>query len=104
LKGKEKIGDREAWIILATLAGGTPLKMYYDTQTGLHVRTDAEVDNPGGKVSIQTMLEDYRDVDGVKLPFTTNQETPMSKAIIKVTEVKSNVTIDDARFKKPSGQ
>jgi hypothetical protein len=104
VKGKEKIGDREAWIIQATSAGGTPLKMYYDTQTGLHVRTEAEMESLGGKISVQTTLEDYRDVDGVKLPFTTSQETPMSKAVIRVIEVKSNVTIDDARFKKPSGQ
>ncbi|MGH9769201.1 MAG: hypothetical protein ACREAB_17375 [Blastocatellia bacterium] len=104
LKGKEKAGDRETWVILATPAEGAPMKMYYDAQTGLMARTDTEAESPQGKISIQTTLEDYRDVDGVKLPFLTRQETSIANVVITMTEAKSNVTIDDAKFKKPAGQ
>jgi hypothetical protein len=91
-------------VILATPPDGSPIKLYYDTQTGLQARMDLEVDTPQGRVPIETTVEDYRDVDGVKLPFLTRQDSPMAKAVIKLTEVKSNVAIDDARFKKPAGQ
>jgi hypothetical protein len=39
-----------------------------------------------------------------KSPFTTRQESSVVSVVVKLTEVKHNVAIDDARFNKPSGQ
>jgi hypothetical protein len=104
LKGKEKVGDRETYFILATPAEGSPVKMYFDAQTGLITRTGTELDTPQGKFQIDTTVDDYRDVDGVKMAFTMRQESSMGSAVIKWTEVKHNVAIDDAMFNKPSGK
>ncbi len=104
LKGKEKVGDRETYVILATPAEGAPVKMYFDAQTGLIARIDTEAETPQGKIQVETTLDDYREVDGVKIPFSTRQDTSMYSAVIKLTEVKHNVAIDDAKFNKPSGQ
>jgi hypothetical protein len=104
LKDKEKIGDRETYVILATPAEGAPVKMYFDTQTGLIARTVTEVETPQGQFHIEVTADDYREVDGVKIAFTARQETSMGSAVIKLTEVKHNVAIDDAKFNKPSGQ
>ncbi len=104
LKGKEKIGNRETYVILATPAEGAVVKMYFDTETGLIARTSSEFETPQGSIPIDTTVEDYRDVDGVKMPFISRQETPMGSAVIKLTEVKHNVAIDDVKFNKPSAQ
>jgi len=104
LKGKEKVGNRETYVILATPATGAPVKMYFDTQTGLIARTDTDLDTPQGQFHVETTVEDYREVDGVKIAFTMRQESSMGSAVIKLTEVKHNVAIDDAKFNKPSGQ
>jgi hypothetical protein len=104
LKGKEKVGDRETWVILATPSSGASVTLYYDVQTGLQARVERELETPQGQFSIQTTMEDYRDVDGVKLPFTTYEESSVAKAVVKLTEIKSNVPIDDAKFKKPAAQ
>ena len=104
LKGKEKVGNRETYAILATPAEGGPVKMYFDVETGLIARTDLDLDTPQGQVHIETTLDDYREVDGLKMPFTMRQESPMGSAVIKLTEVKHNVAIDDAKFNKPSGK
>jgi len=103
-KGKEKVGNRETYVILATPATGAPVKMYFDTQTGLIARTDTDLDTPQGQFHVETTVEDYREVDGVKIAFTMRQESSMGSAVIKLTEVKHNVAIDDAKFNKPSGQ
>ncbi|HKQ80366.1 MAG TPA: hypothetical protein VJ810_42120 [Blastocatellia bacterium] len=103
LKGKEKVGNRETYVILATPAEGGPVKMYFDAETGLIARTDADIDTPQGQVHIETTVDDYREVDGVKMPFTLRQDSLMGSAVIKLTEVKHNVAIDDAKFNKPSG-
>jgi len=103
-KGKEKVGNRETYVILATPADGAPVKMYFDTQTGLIARTDMTIETPEGQLQIETTVDDYREVDGIKIPFTMRQESSASSAVIKLTEVKHNVAIDDAKFNKPSGQ
>jgi hypothetical protein len=104
LKGKEKVGDREAYVILATPAEGAPVKMYFDTQTGLMTRTATDLETPQGQFHVEVTRDDYREVDGVKIAFTMRQETSMGSAVIKLTEVKHNVAIDDAKFNKPPGQ
>ena len=104
LLGKEKVGGRDAYVIQATPAETSPQKMYFDTETGLLVRMDSEAVGPMGKLSISTTLEDYKEVDGVKIPFTVRQDSSAISFTIKLTEVKQNVPIEDAKFNKPSGQ
>jgi hypothetical protein len=103
-KGKEKVGDRETYVILATPAEGAPVKMFFDTQTGLIARTDTDLETPQGQFHVETTVDDYREVDGVKMAFTIRQTLSMGSAVVKLTEVKHNVEIDDAKFSKPSGQ
>ena len=104
LKGKEKTGDRETFVIEAAPVEGRPLKMYFDAQTGLLVRTVSEGEEDGLRVLTTLYYEDYRGVDGVKLPFTFRQDNPNFSFTIKLTEVKHNVAIDDAKFKKPESR
>ena len=54
----------------------------------------------------QTDYEDYRDVDGVKVPFaikTSYLDTNYSSTR-KFTEIKHNVAVDDAQFKLPAAK
>ncbi|HET9532011.1 MAG TPA: hypothetical protein VFQ92_16745, partial [Blastocatellia bacterium] len=104
LQGKKKVGEREAHVITATPAQGSPEKWYFDTETGLLIRTDAERESPEGKVPVETHIEDYREVDGVKLPHTVRQVLPAFSVTIKVNEIKHNVPIEDAKFDKPASQ
>lgn len=104
MKGKEKVGGRETWVVLATPAEGAPVKMYYDAQTGLLAKTDAEFESPEGKFPVESIVEDYREVDGVKLPFTLRQGSAVASTVVKFAEVKSNVPIEDAKFTKPAAK
>ncbi|MDX2034735.1 MAG: hypothetical protein SF339_28940 [Blastocatellia bacterium] len=104
VKGKEKVGAAETYVLEATPAEGAPEKWYFDVATGLMVRQDGEEDSPQGKMTYEAYMEDYRDVDGIKTPFTIRRVTPAFAMSIKLTEIKQNVTIDDTKFNKPSGQ
>jgi CubicO group peptidase (beta-lactamase class C family) len=100
LVGQAKIAGHTAYCVEATPHDGAPIKLYFEAQTGLLVRLDSidEVANRG-KVPDETYFEDYREVDGVKLPFTIR--IPRVKYTFKVNEVKHNVPIDEAKFKSP---
>jgi hypothetical protein len=104
VKGKEKVGDKEAYVVEAMPTEGSPQKIYFDTQTGYIIRTDREVESPQGKMAVEIYLEDYKEVDGIKMPFTVRQITPAISFTIKIEEVKHNVPVDDAKFNKPAAQ
>jgi hypothetical protein len=59
------------------------------------------VESPQGKLQVQTVLGDYTEVDGIKLPFTLRQAAGPLEFVIKLQEVKHNVPVDDEKFKKP---
>jgi carboxyl-terminal processing protease len=82
LKGTEKRDGGELYVVEATPAAGPPSMLYFDAASGLLVRRD------------QTYFEDYREVDGIKLPFTLRDDF----SVIRLTEVKHNQPIDDTRF------
>jgi hypothetical protein len=104
VKGKEKVGEREAYVIEAKPTEGSMEKWYFDTQTGLLIRQDAERESPQGKIPTETYLEDYREVDGVKIPHSTRVSNPMFVINIKTEEVKHNVPVEDAKFAKPAAK
>ncbi|MEP6707856.1 MAG: S41 family peptidase [Pyrinomonadaceae bacterium] len=84
LTGVEKLDSREVYV----LQGPVPnLKLYFDAQTGLLLRK--------GNI----YYEDYREVDGVKLPFSIREDSLLGfNFVYKITDVKHNVPIDDAKF------
>jgi len=102
VKGKEKVGDKDAYVVLATPKEGTPVKLYFDAQSWLLLKDDQERETPEGKVPTQTFYEDYREVDGIKMPFKLRQVNPMFEMVIAFTEIKHNGTIDETKFKKPA--
>lgn len=101
--GKEKVGDSEAYVVTGTPAEGKPEKMYFDVNSGLLTRMDIEAETPQGAMAFQVFLQDYKAVDGVKVPFTLRRESEAFGMVIKYTEVKHNVAVEDAKFNKPSG-
>lgn len=54
----------------------------------------------------QTDFEDYRDLDGVKLPFIIRRSTIVTydSWTRTFTEIKRNVAVDDALFAPPAVQ
>jgi len=101
LKGKEKVGQREAYLVEAVPAEGGPVKMYFDIENSLLSKVELEVESSQGKLEVQTFLGDYTEVDGIKLPFTLRQAAGPIEFVIKLQEVKHNVPVDDEKFKKP---
>ncbi|HSF99600.1 MAG TPA: hypothetical protein VLA20_00660 [Vicinamibacterales bacterium] len=101
VSGPEAVGQRQAWVVTATPAAGTPVKLFYDAETGLLIRQMLTRQTPMGPLEVDLRLEDYRTVDGVRRPHTIRQLTSMFSAVIQLSEIRHNVEIDDAVFKKP---
>ncbi len=101
LVGEKKVGDRTAYVIRLTPAVGHPVTQYYDSETFRLLRTDTTQQGPLGAIAQESYPSDYREVEGVLVPFTLTLKTPTAVVVIHITERKTNVEIDDARFAPP---
>jgi len=104
VKGKESFEGHDVYVLEASPAEGAPELMSFDATSGLLVRSQTRVNGPQGIIDIDSRFSDYREVDGVKLPFTIDQERSDFSFTIKLTDVKHNIPIDDAKFEKPKSQ
>ena len=102
LLGLAQLDNREAYVIEAAPPRGQPEKLYFDRQNGLLVRMDIVPDLGPEKTQAQAYFEDYRVVDGVKLPFAIRRSRPGFTWTFQFDEIKLNVPVDDARFNKPT--
>jgi hypothetical protein len=105
--GKEKVAGRDAYVIRArTAEGNRAERLYFDVETGLLVRRVSFTETMVGPYPEATDYEDYREVDGVKEPFTIrkNQLEGFEASTLKLTEIKHNVPVDDAKFNMPQAK
>jgi outer membrane lipoprotein-sorting protein len=101
VKEKSKAGDREAYVVEAEPAEGNAEKLYFDAQTGLLIRVETRTPD---NTAVALTFDDYKDVDGIKVPFTIKQDSEQLSLVIKAQDVKNNVPVDDARFVKPAAK
>ncbi len=100
--GRTAIDDRPVHIVQGTNAGLLPVNLYFDNKSGLLVRLVRWNETPVGPVPTQINYDDYRDVAGVKMPFTWEVSQTYMQMTIKLSEVRANVPIDAARFVRPA--
>jgi hypothetical protein len=104
--GKEKVGAMEAYVLEYRPANGVTEKLFFDVQTGLLLRKLTTKETVLLPIPEQIDFEDYRIVDGVKLPFIiriSNIDTYFSLTR-KLTEIKHNVAVEDAQFNMPQAR
>jgi photosynthetic reaction center cytochrome c subunit len=102
VRGTEKVGDHDAYLVIGKRDGKTPLQLYFDVQSGLLVRLVRFGETPLGRMPTQIDYADYREAGGVKIPFRWTLARPSGRFTIQLSEVKENVPVDDAKFAKPA--
>jgi photosynthetic reaction center cytochrome c subunit len=97
----EKIDGHETYLVEGREEGRPPLRLYFDTQTALLLRLVRYAQSPLGLNPTQIDYADYREADGVKVPFRWTLSRPGNRFTIQVDEMKQNVPVDDAKFTAP---
>jgi zinc protease len=104
VSGIERVDEHDTYAVEATRADGAPDKLYFDMQSGLLVRSVKHRYTPDGVTEFQADVEDYTEVDGVKLPFTVHQSGANAAFVIHFTEVHHNLQLTDGQFAKPPAE
>ena len=103
-RGSQKIGDRSTYLVIGTTADNRQERLFFDAETGLLLRRITYMTTLLGLIPEQIDFEDYRDVDGVKFPFTIRVSTievgnPVSTRTF--SEMKLNALVDEGKFHMP---
>jgi hypothetical protein len=101
---KDKLGDHDVYIVDGTTTDNRRMRLYFDASSGLLLRRTTTMPTIIGIIPDQIDLEDYREADGLKFPFTLRAATlevgnPISTRTF--TELKLNVPVDDSKFNMP---
>jgi photosynthetic reaction center cytochrome c subunit len=104
VRGTEKVGDHEAYVVVGQREGKPPIQLYFDQQSGLLVRMVRFGETALGWLPTQIDYADYRDTDGVKIPYRWTLARPSGRFTIQVSAIKQNVPVDDAKFVKPAAE
>lgn len=100
LLGTVKLNNTNAYKLEYTLPTGTIVHAFYDTTTFLKLK-ETSISGSGKKKSETTAeFGDYKMIDGVSIPHTMDVSgSVQEKMMMKLKEVKLNVTIDETMFK-----
>jgi photosynthetic reaction center cytochrome c subunit len=97
----EMVGDRQVYTVIGVREGQPPVRLYFDQASGLLLRLARYADTPIGRNPTQIDYADYREVDGVKVPYRWTLARTGGRFTIQIEEVRQNVPIEDAKFVKP---
>lgn len=95
--GKEDVEGTECFKLKVNRKNGGEQTCYFDPTSYMLVRTITKTQAAGQEMEITTDYSDYRDVDGLKLPFNLAQQF----GNIVFTDIKINTPVDDAVFQLP---
>ena len=99
--GVEPIDGHICYRVVLTPKDGQPETRYYDKKSFLLVRTNMIMKSEMGEIPAESMVSDYRTVDGVLVPFLVKQKVLGQEFTVTVQSVKTNVEIPKGRFNVP---
>ena len=100
---ESSIGDQDVQIVQAMMAPNNYIvKLYFDSKTGLLVRSVRYSNSPVGRVPVRVDYSDYRTVSGVKVPFKRVATWTDGRTVFQLDSVQVNTAIDASKFAKPA--
>ena len=93
--------DRVVNVVQGTGPGNTLTTMYFDQKSNLLLRVIRYTATPIGRAPTQVDLADYRDVNGVLIPFRMTFAWLDGRDAIQLDKIQANASIPDAKFNTP---
>jgi hypothetical protein len=96
--------DRLVNVVQGRGGNGTYATLYFDQQSGLLLRLVRYGNSPIGRVPTEVDYSDYRDVDGIKMPFHVLFAWLGGRDEFQLNQIKLNVPVDARKFGRPRSE
>jgi hypothetical protein len=104
LAGMAAVNGAPAYVLNVRLKNGDAMSSFIDAKTFMEVKAVNQAVTEGRTVQVETLLGDYRVVNGVQLPFRLDirvQGQTQSMRIV-LERAEANVPLDETRFRQPA--
>jgi hypothetical protein len=95
------IDDRTVLVVQGN-KGAAIVTLYFDEETGLLTRSVRSTPSPVGRLPVRIDYSDYRDVNGLKLPFKWQLKWLDGRSNFEIEAYQMNAAIDATRFNRPA--
>lgn len=92
------VNGKKAYVMEVTSPSGSLSTEYYDSESGLKLRSEQVEVGPQGSAVVSTTFDSYQEVGGIKLPYDTSVLAGPQKIKLSVTDVAINKGIKDSEF------
>jgi hypothetical protein len=99
--GRSKDAERELVEVKLSNEGADALVLLFDAKTSMPAGQAFEQETPMGAMKIRITLGDYREVEGVMVPFRSVTDMQLMSAVQTTEKYEVNVDVDDAKFEPP---
>jgi hypothetical protein len=99
---KERIGGRDTYVVGATARDDRRERLFFDAKSGLLIRKYISFKTAFGSIPEVTDFDDYREVNGIKLPFTIKWSRAPFGIVRRFAEIRLNANVDGAKFQRPA--
>lgn len=97
----EDYDGKPAYKLISTPHEGKPITTWYDKETGLLLVTIMTFESQMGEIPMELVSEDYREVDGIKIPHKLTQKVMGNEVVIMTQKIEHNINIPADRFNLP---
>lgn len=94
----EDIDGKPAYKVQITSPQGNVKTDFFDVASGLKVRSVVSQDTQMGPMTVTSGMSDYREVDGIKFPFSIKQQVGPQAIDLKVDSIVMNKGVSDDLF------
>lgn len=99
LDGEENVAGKPAFRLKAETESAGPVILYLDKTTYLPVKSKTTTEQMGTSIEVESVMSDYREVDGVVMPGkTTAMANGMEAGVVTFEKIEVNIPIEDAVF------
>ena len=91
-----------AYEVKGSLSQYLSYKLYFDVNSGLLIRKIQYNQTPLGNIQVQTDYNDYKNVDGVLIPFTVHTAGYDFNQTMNFNKISANAEIADNKFDMPT--
>ncbi len=99
--GVDSVDGAPVYKVVMTPQSGNPETMYFNQTTGLLIKSESIFKHQMGDLPIEAVLGDYRDVDGILMPFVTRVIVMGQERVVTVTAISQNIDMPDTLFAIP---
>jgi hypothetical protein len=99
--GTDEVDGRPCYVVAMTPKVGRPEKRCYDTETFDLVRVELTEVSAMGEIPAVALTSDYREVDGIRIPFKMVNKAMGQEFTITIEKVEHNIDLPEGVFDPP---